>query len=93
MKYVPRVLRYALPYWPLAIAAAMGAVLLALAGLLGPWPLKILVDNVLGDQPLPAALQPIGQIIGPDRGALLLAAAGGLLLVALLENGLNVANE
>ena len=42
------------------------------ADLIGPWPLKLLVDHALGDQPPPAWLQSITN--GSDRTSLLLVA-------------------
>ena len=56
MKYLPRVFAYLRPYWKLAAFSIVLTVLAALAGLLAPWPLKLVIDNVLGDLPLPAVL-------------------------------------
>ncbi|HEV2764858.1 MAG TPA: ABC transporter ATP-binding protein, partial [Pyrinomonadaceae bacterium] len=56
MKYLPRVLRYLRPYSRLAVGSVVIIVASGLVSLLAPWPLKILVDSVLGDQPLPAVL-------------------------------------
>ena len=36
----------------------MGAILIAGLGLLGPWPLKILFDSVLGNHPVPEIVEP-----------------------------------
>jgi ATP-binding cassette subfamily B protein len=48
-----RLLHYLRPYRvPFAIALAQVALMSAF-DLLRPWPLKIIIDNVLGDQPLP----------------------------------------
>jgi ABC-type multidrug transport system fused ATPase/permease subunit len=58
-------------------------------GLLVPWPMKILVDSVLGNEPLPGFL---GPMIGPppDKPTLLLFAVGAGLAVALLSSLLHV---
>ncbi len=80
-----------LPY----LRAHRGAVALALvqvflvAGfeLLKPWPLQIVIDYVLGGKPTPAsgpfAAWPIGAILSSPRGALLVAACGGIVAVHL----------
>ena len=44
---------YLKPYWP-AFSFALGQVLFISAlELLKPWPLKIIIDNVLNGKPLP----------------------------------------
>jgi ABC-type multidrug transport system fused ATPase/permease subunit len=53
MRNVSRVLRYLAPYWRLAVASAIITLLTSGVSLLLPWPLKILVDNVLSNQPPP----------------------------------------
>jgi ATP-binding cassette subfamily B protein len=88
MKYLPRILGYLRPYWPLAIVAVGLIVLSAGADLIGPWPLKLLVDHALGNQPAPPWLQAICQ--GNDRTVLLLAAVLAGVVVALVHNGLAV---
>ena len=56
MKYFWRVFRYLRPYWKLAVGSVIITIASVAAGLLMPWPLKILVDNVLGSQPVPTIL-------------------------------------
>jgi ABC-type multidrug transport system fused ATPase/permease subunit/GT2 family glycosyltransferase/ubiquinone/menaquinone biosynthesis C-methylase UbiE len=93
MKFYFRILPYLRPYWPLAVSAIFCTILLALLSLLMPWPLKILVDTVLGDQPLvPALANPLGWVVD-DRFALLVFVVIAELAIALLSNGLNVLNE
>jgi ATP-binding cassette, subfamily B, bacterial len=90
VKYVPRVLRYLRPHWRLAAVTAALTVLGALVGLLVPWPLKFLVDNVLQGQPMPA---PLARALGPlaqDRPALLLITVVAGLVVVLLQSALHV---
>ncbi|MBI3943387.1 MAG: ABC transporter ATP-binding protein, partial [Chloroflexi bacterium] len=90
MKYVPRVLRYVQPYWPLAVFTIVVLLLHTVAGLLAPWPLKILIDNVLENHPLPPNLvHLLGPLAGTRSGLLVFAVVGGLG-VTLLENWLNV---
>jgi len=56
-------------------------------GLLAPWPLKLVVDDVLTGRPLPGVLDRIGPAIaGENRAALLvLVVCGGLLLQVLTQ--------
>ena len=56
MTYFWRVLRYLRPYWKLACGSVIILIASVAASLLMPWPLKILVDNVLGSQPIPPIL-------------------------------------
>lgn len=93
MHYVVRVLRYLRPRWKLAATSVVLTVLASLAALLTPWPLKIVVDNVLQKHPLPATLTHLLGSFGTDRIALLIFAALASLLVALMMNGLHVANN
>ena len=55
-------------------------------GLLSPWPLKIVVDNVLGGEPLPSYLaEPIRAVSADSRvGSLVVIVAAGLLLQLVL---------
>jgi ATP-binding cassette subfamily B protein len=77
-----RLLRYARPYWKSILlllgTMGMGVVL----GLLAPWPMKLLVDNVLGEHPLPEPLQEVVDILPGDgkQGLLLWVVAGSVAL-------------
>lgn len=90
MKYLPRILHYLRPYWPLAVVSVALIALGALASLLAPWPLQFLVDNVLQNQPLPAYLTRFLGPAPPDRFALLIAAVSAGVVVTLLMHGLTV---
>jgi ABC-type multidrug transport system fused ATPase/permease subunit len=92
VKYVPRVLHYLKPYWQLAVAVGALIVLTGAVDLLTPWPLKILVDNVLGKLPLPEWLQAIVGAGIEQRRLLIFAVLAGLV-VALIHNGLSVVNS
>lgn len=93
MRYFFRVLPYVRPYWGLGVISALVTVLTSLAGLASPWPLKILVDNVLGGHPLPPAVTAfLGPISGQPTALLVLVVVAGLGL-ALLQNGLNVVSN
>ena len=70
----------------LSVCATLGSVAV---GLLLPWPLKIVVDSVLGSRPLPAWLN--DWFGGVDRVTLLILAVLAGLTFTLLVNGLSVA--
>ena len=93
MKYIPRVLRYLRPYWRLAVISVIVIILSGLAALLAPWPIKILADNVLGNQPLPSIVaRPLGSL-SQNRFALLGVVIVGSLAIALLMDLLSVASN
>ena len=70
----------------LSVGATVGSVAI---GLLLPWPLKIVVDSVLGSRPLPDVLN--DSFGGVDRVTLLILAVLAGLTFTLLVNGLSVA--
>src|SRR3954453_13618952 len=90
MKYVPRVLRYLRPYWALAMLAVLLIVLSSLAGLLAPWPLKFLIDTVLGKQPTPRWIKTVFGAAADSRYAMLYFAVLAGLAVTLLADLINV---
>jgi ABC-type multidrug transport system fused ATPase/permease subunit len=88
--YIPRVFRYVRPYRSLSVASVTLIVLAAAVGLLVPWPLKLLLDHVLGDVAVPAALAPIGGILtGDPIVALIFVVVLGFGLT-LAQNGISV---
>lgn len=93
LQYVARVLRYLRPHWRLAASSVTVTVLASAAALLTPWPLKIVVDHVLGQNPVSPGLE---QMLGPagrNSMGLLMFAVIGSLLIALVENSLHVAGN
>src|SRR5262245_11941394 len=93
MKYFPRVIKYLKPYWRLA--GLLGALIFLGAGfgLLTPWPLQTLVDHVLDQKPFSPA---VGYFLAPlanNSGLLLVLAASGALLIAILQNATTVLHE
>jgi ATP-binding cassette subfamily B protein len=84
-----RALRYVRPYWPVAIGSVAGTVLTVGVGLLMPWPMKILVDSVLGDEPLPSLVRSVGPLV-PDKPTMLVLAVTAGLVIALTLGILNV---
>ena len=53
------------------------------AELLKPWPLKIILDHVILDKPIPAFLRGLDGVLPQGKVALLIAAAAGIVLIAL----------
>ena len=84
-----RVLPYVRPYSRLAILSVVATIASVGLGLLLPWPLKIVVDSVLGSRPLPAFL--IDRFGGADRFTMLTIAVLAGLTFTLLVNALAVA--
>jgi ABC-type multidrug transport system fused ATPase/permease subunit len=90
VSYFRKVWPYLRPYWRLAVVSVVLLVLGAAAALLAPWPLQVLFDNVLRDQPLPHALAVVLGPLGRSRTTLLFTAIVGGVLVTLLQHGLTV---
>ena len=92
MKYLLRTFPYLRPYQRLVALAFVILALDAGAALLAPWSLNIVVDHVLGDIPPPALMQSAFGALAFDRGALLVIAVVGGLIVVLVGSALTVAN-
>ena len=90
IKYVPRVGHYLAPYWRLAVVSAVIMVLAGVIGLLVPWPLKVLVDNVLGHEPLPNWLRSVIGNHAPKSMGIIIGVVGAGFLVVVLQNALTV---
>ncbi|HET6879208.1 MAG TPA: hypothetical protein VFI31_03595, partial [Pirellulales bacterium] len=90
MTYLPRIFSYLRPYWRLATASVALIVLGGVVGLLVPWPLAVLIDNVLGSEPLPEWLAWVVGPLAANRPALLALAVVAGLLVTLLQSALTV---
>jgi len=91
--YLPRVLHYARPYWPLALAS-VGVVLgTAVVGLATPWPLKILVDSALGSAPLPPPLANLLGGLAQNRVGLIVFVVAAEIAIAGVLQVLTVATN
>lgn len=93
MRYFWRSLHYIYPYWKLATASILILLVSTAAGLLAPWPLKILVDHVLGNHPLPRS---VAFLFGPAAGnkvSLLCMTVLAGFVITLLANGLAVVDS
>ena len=79
---------YLKSYWPV-FSFALGQVLFISAlELLKPWPLKIIIDNVLSGKPLP--WEPV---VGWSPHRLLLFSCIGLVIVYVMLGGLHILNN
>ena len=89
-----RLLTYARPYWPHILLVFVLQLLSTPLALLGPLPLKIAVDTVLGSRPLPAWLQTvIPEGLTGSAVAMLSLAAALLVLTAVLGSLLDLVTE
>src|SRR3954463_6084370 len=83
-----KVRSYLKPYFPAFVFALIQVIFISALELVKPWPLKIIIDNVLSDNPLPFGLD-----LNWSSEIVLIAACAGLVLVYLLLGGLNVVNN
>ncbi|HTH48313.1 MAG TPA: ABC transporter ATP-binding protein [Candidatus Limnocylindria bacterium] len=75
MQQLWRALSFFRADWPRVLAGLALLALTTLAGLLKPWPMALIVDSVLGHQPLPGPVaQRIGDLPGPTQLAVLVGA-------------------
>ena len=81
-----RVLRYAKPYWGRLLGIFLLSILSASLALLQPLPLRIVVDYVIGSEPLPVFISSLVPPSAQNSGALLIAAAAALLVGLTLLN-------
>lgn len=72
------------PYWKWLVIVVAAMLVETVMTLAAPWPLKVVLDSVFSDEPLPAAF---AAFVGPSPGrmTLLHLAAGGTVLIALLQ--------
>ena len=75
-----RLLRQALPYWPLIAGIFLLDLLRSAMVLLNPVPLKVAVDSVIGSHPLPGFLAAVTPAALQTSGTAKLLLAAGLLL-------------
>ena len=84
-----RIFRRLAPYvvaeWPLLVGTAVTMLTVSVASLAKPWPLQIVIDNVLGSRPAPAWL---AGVAGGDKQTLLLVAVGLMIAATALAQGL-----
>ncbi len=86
--------RYAGPYRRGLVVACLLAVARSLVVVALPWPLKLAVDNVLGDEPLPSWAGSIDRLPGSATTVGRLVALGTIsVLLAVANGGLVVAGQ
>jgi ATP-binding cassette subfamily B protein len=93
LAYLLRVLPYVRPYWRLGASSIWLTIGAAMFGLLAPWPLKILVDNVIGKDPLPAVIANVVGEPGSHRFMLLVLTVVAGLVIAIVGGGIHVLNS
>jgi len=90
--YILRVLPYVRPYWRLAISSIWLTIGAALFGLLAPWPLKVLVDNVIGQAPLAIGARQLAGLESHRYLLLTITVVAGLV-IAVVAGALHVFNS
>lgn len=81
-----RLLRYAAPYWKGWLLIFVVSILGAAFGLLQPWPMKLLVDHILGKEPMPPALKAVMSVLPGGSsvyGLLAWVVGAGLVIFAI----------
>ena len=78
-----RLLRMARPHWPSIFAIFLLGLLATPVGLVTPLPLKIAVDNVIGDEPAPSWLGFLPDSVTDSKDGLLVVVAVMVILIAL----------
>ncbi|HET8916414.1 MAG TPA: ABC transporter ATP-binding protein [Candidatus Binatia bacterium] len=83
-----RVRSYLRPYLPTFVVALTQVAFISALELLKPWPLKIIIDHVMTETPMPWAFA-----VSWSSQNLLLFACAGLVVVYLLLGGLRMLND
>jgi ATP-binding cassette, subfamily B, bacterial len=79
-----RLLLYARPFWPHIVGVLFLSLLSAPLALMSPLPLKLLVDSLVGSQPIPDLLQALLPERAQEAWAIPAIAAGLMLMIMLL---------
>lgn len=90
---IKRTFKLLLPYKRLVFVSGLLLVVGSALSLLAPWPLKILIDNVLEGRDLPPWIRAVLGESAENRVFLLIAAVSSGLLLTLLSNLLMVLDE
>jgi ATP-binding cassette subfamily B protein len=67
------------------LLAGMCTLGVSAAGLLKPWPLKIILDHVIGTAPVPPSLGFLHGLLAQEKLTVLLILSAGIVLIALCE--------
>ncbi len=73
------------PYWRWFLFGYMALIGAVFMNLLKPWPLKIILDYIILDNPMPESLQYLTALIGPAKQTLLTIFAISIVLVYFCE--------
>ena len=84
----PKVRSYLKPYLPAFVFALIQVIFISALELLKPWPLKVIIDNVLSDNALP-----FGFSFNWSSETLLIIACTGLVVVYLILSALRLLND
>jgi ABC-type multidrug transport system fused ATPase/permease subunit len=79
------VIRIVKPYWKWLTIVFIAMILETLMSLANPWPLKLVLDNVLGSHPLPAWLTGVQDWFGGGKIGVLTLAAIAVVLIAIID--------
>jgi ATP-binding cassette subfamily B protein len=90
-----RYLRFSLSRWRALVAVALTLLLEVALNVLKPWPLKVLIDNVLGDDPLPSSLRGVFSALpgSASQDALLLWTLAALVAIFVLAWAVDLAGR
>jgi ATP-binding cassette, subfamily B, bacterial len=88
---LPKIIPYLRPYWRLAVSSLVVLAAGAASGLLTPWPVAIVIDEVTGKRKLPHVL---GFVFGTNSRTtvLVIAVVAGLVLITV-QHALGVLGE
>ena len=86
LRLIFRIFRYLKPYKGLSVLTILGIFLSSIGALLEPWPLKIIVDNILSNHPLPPPWSEWFGWLEPQKVKFLILLLLLGLLVMLLHN-------
>ncbi len=88
----PRIIPYLKPYRKLVVLSFFLTVIGAVVGLAEPWPLALVIDNVIDTNPPPQFLQ---SLFGssPDQYRLLAFIVGAGFLIVIISHGVRVLND
>jgi ABC-type multidrug transport system fused ATPase/permease subunit len=90
MPYLPRILRYLRPYWKNATGSVVVIFLAGAVSLLAPWPMQVMVDNVLGGQPLSGGLSWLLGPVAANRFWLMITVVLAGLVITLFGDLLGI---
>ena len=81
-----RHLRYLRPYRPLLVVSVVLILIVALLDIIAPWPLKFIIDNVLGNRPFTGpGGEWLAQQLGEDQRVQTIILGSALLTITILQ--------